>query len=65
MARNAWLADEILSVALERELTPLEDDEEEALARARADATRQSATSIAVVRRRILRGGSRALVSNR
>ena len=54
MARNAWLADELLSAALGFELAPIDDVEERLLAQTRIASLRRSARPLARMRRRIL-----------
>lgn len=63
LARNAWLADELLSLALGHELVPLADEEEHVLAQERLAAIGSVTGPLAEMRRRLLRRGVRALVS--
>jgi lipid II isoglutaminyl synthase (glutamine-hydrolysing) len=65
LARNTWLADELLSSALGAELAPIEDEAEEILTRERIAATTSGRVPIGEMRSRILRQGVRALVSRK
>ena len=65
LARNTWLADELLRSVTGGELTPLDDGAEEILARERIAASTSERVPIGEMRRRILRQGVRALVSRK
>jgi hypothetical protein len=65
LARNAWLADQLLSSVIGGELAPLEDRAEEVLAKERLAAAGSDRVSIGEARRRILQQGVRALVSRK
>jgi CobQ-like glutamine amidotransferase family enzyme/UDP-N-acetylmuramyl tripeptide synthase len=65
LARNAWLADHLLSSVIAGELAPLDDRAEAILARQRIAAAGSDRVSIGEVRRRILQQGVRALVSRK
>jgi CobQ-like glutamine amidotransferase family enzyme/UDP-N-acetylmuramyl tripeptide synthase len=65
LARNTWLADELLRSVTGGDLTPLDDKAEDILARERIAALTSGRMPIAEIRRRVLRQGVRALVSRK
>jgi lipid II isoglutaminyl synthase (glutamine-hydrolysing) len=65
LARNAWLADELLGTVIGSALSPLDDDAEELLAKERIAAATSGRVPIGETRRRLLRQGVRAVVSRK
>jgi lipid II isoglutaminyl synthase (glutamine-hydrolysing) len=65
LARNAWLADELLRSVIGSALAPLDDEAEEILARERIAASTSGRVPIGEARRRLLRQGVRAVVSGK
>jgi lipid II isoglutaminyl synthase (glutamine-hydrolysing) len=65
LARNSWLADELLSSVIGSQLIPLDDDAEDILATERIAASASTRVPIGEMRRRILRQGVRAVVSRK
>jgi CobQ-like glutamine amidotransferase family enzyme/UDP-N-acetylmuramyl tripeptide synthase len=65
LARNTWLADELLRSATGGELAPLDDAAEAVLAAERIAASSSRRVPIGELRRRILRQGVRAVVSRK
>jgi lipid II isoglutaminyl synthase (glutamine-hydrolysing) len=65
LARNAWLADELLGSVIGSALAPLDDDAEEILAKERIAASASGRVPIGEMRRRLLRQGVRAVVSRK
>jgi CobQ-like glutamine amidotransferase family enzyme len=64
LARNSWLADELLSLATGATLGPLDDHEEALLSAERLRAVTHWRTPIEEFRRRLLRRGNPGLVSS-
>jgi hypothetical protein len=65
LARNAWLADELLRSVVGSALAELDDDAEEILAKERIAAATSGRIAIGETRRRLLRQGVRAVVSRK
>jgi len=65
LARNAWLADELLRSVIGSVLAPLDDEAEEILAKERIAASTSRRVPIGETRRRLLRQGVRAVVSRK
>jgi hypothetical protein len=65
LARNAWLADELLRSVIGTALSPLDDDAEELLTKERIAAATSGRVPIGETRRRLLRQGVRAVVSRK
>jgi len=65
LARNPWLADDLLRAVIGGDLAPLDDEEEELLTRERIAATTSGRGPAGEMRRRLLRQGVRALVSRK